>query len=330
MNNKDSFNWALVGSGGITNKFLTGLRAAGGCPAAIVSRNLTSAKDFALQNGIEKAYGSFDDMLEDRSIDAVYIGAPHTTHKDLTVRALKAKKAVLCEKPSAINAMELKEMICAAKENNSFLMEAIWNRFTPPFQIVRDWLSRNIIGDIKMVQANFGFFAHFNPKDRLFDLHLGGGALLDAGIYPLSLISMAFGGERPASIKSQLYFGESGVDEEDAVILSYGGQKIAFAAAAIRTEMANDAWIYGTKGKIHIPFFIWARSARLLLNGKDECFYEPEFVSNGYNYEAAEVMNCLREGKTESPIMTWDESLVLMETMDAIRAQWNFRYPCEM
>jgi predicted dehydrogenase len=329
MNRKENINWALVGTGGITNKFVVGLKAAGGRISAAVSRNMESAKNFAAQNGIEKAYDNYDRMLEDKDIDAVYIGTPHTTHKDLTVRALKAKKAVLCEKPAAINAGEVREMIATARDNNVFFMEAIWNRFTPPMQKVREWLSQGAIGEIKMVQANFGFCAEYDPKDRLFDLNLGGGALLDAGIYPLSMISMVFGGKKPADIKSQLYFGESGADEEDAVILSYGGEKIAFAAAAIRTAMANDAWIYGTQGKIHIPFFIWARSARLLPDGKGEYYYEGDFISNGYNYEAAEVMNCIREGKNESSVVPWDESLVLAETMDTIRAQWNFKYPCE-
>jgi len=326
---RDTINWALVGCGRITTKFIVGLRAAGGCPAAVVSRSREKAQYFASQYGIKKAYDNYDSMLEDKTIDAVYIGTPHTTHKDLTVRALKAHKAVLCEKPAAVNARELKEMLCAAGENNSFFMEAMWTRFTPPLQKVREWLSQNLIGEVKMVQANFGFNANYDPKDRLFDPHLGGGALLDAGIYPLSLISMAFGGIKPVDIKSMLYFGETGVDEEDAVILSYGGSRIAYAASAIRTDMENDAWIYGTDGRIHIPNFIWARNAGIYTNGKENCKYEPEFVSNGYNYEAEAVMNYLRDGKRESPVMTWDESLILMETMDLIREQWNFRYPCE-
>jgi len=330
MNKKETFNWALVGSGGITNSFLAGLKATNGNPAAIVSRSLERAKDFASRNGIEKFFDNYDRMLEDKTIDIVYIGTPHTSHRDFSVRALKAGKAVLCEKPSAINAVELRSMILAAQENNSFFMEAIWTLFLPPLVKVRKWLSGELIGEVKMVQANFGYNTHFDPKNRFFDLNLGGGALLDAGIYPLSIISMVFGGKKPLDIKSQLFFGETGTDEEDAVILSYGGSRIAFAAAATRTEMTNDAWIYGTRGMIHIPDFLRARTARLLLNGKDEYFYQPDFISNGYNYEAQAVMNCLREGKVESPVITWDESMVLMETMDTIRSQWNYRYPCEI
>ena len=326
---KDTINWALAGTGVICNKFLEGLRAAGGHAKAVVSRTQERAEEFAARKGIEKAYNSYELMLEDKSIDAVYIGTPHTSHKDLAVSALKAKKAVLCEKPAAVNSRELGEILLAAHENNVFFMEAMWTRFLPPLQKTREWLSQGIIGDVKMVQSNFGFRADYDPKNRLFDLNLGGGALLDVGIYPLSIISMTFGGEEPFDIKSQLNFGESGVDEEDAVILSYSKNRIAYASAAIRTEMKNDTWIYGSKGMIHIPDYIFAHSASLILEGKEPYHYLPKIISNGYNYEAQEVMNCIRDGKTENPVMAWDESLKIMKTMDRIRSQWDFRYPCE-
>ncbi|AEF83053.1 Gfo/Idh/MocA family protein [Leadbettera azotonutricia] len=327
---KKTINWALAGTGGITNHFFVGLRAAeGACIKAAVSRTKENADKFAAQYGIEKAFDSFDNMLEDPAIDAVYIGTPHTTHRDMVVKALKAKKAVLCEKPTAINAGELKEMIGAARDNKTFFMEAMWTRFTPPLCKVREWLSQGFIGEVKMVQANFGFSTDLNPQGRLFNLELGGGSLLDAGIYPLSLASMVFGGKKPEKISSQAYFGETGVDEEAAVILSYGGPRIAYAASAIRTAMVNDGWIYGTQGRIHLPGFVFSHKAILMLDGRYDYTYEPDFYSNGYNYEAEAVMDCIREGKTESEVMPWAESLVLMETMDEIRRQWNFKYPCE-
>jgi predicted dehydrogenase len=327
---KKIVNWALTGTGGITNRFLTGLRAAeGGNAAAIVSRTRENADAFALKYGIEKSFDKYDSMLEDPSIDMVYIGTPHTTHREMAVKALNAGKAVLCEKPAAINAGELREMIEAAARNKVFFMEAMWTRFTPPLRKVREWLDQGLIGEVKMAQANFGFSTAFNPRGRLFNLELGGGALLDAGIYPLSLASMVFGGKKPERVVSQLYFGETGADEEAAAILSYGGCRVAYTACANRTAMVNDGWIYGTGGKIHIPNFVFAHSAVLLLEGRYEYRYEPDFVSNGYNYEADAAMDCIREGKTESEVMPWAESLVLMETMDEIRGQWNYRYPAE-
>jgi predicted dehydrogenase len=329
---KNNINWALAGTGRIVNKFLIGLGATGGRAAAVVSRTRENAQKFAAQNEIEKAYDNYDRMLEDPEVDVVYIGTPHTSHKNLAVRALMAKKAVLCEKPCAINAGELREMIRTAEENKTFFMEAMWTRFTPPLVKVREWLSDGLIGEVSMVEANFGFSALFNPQDRLFNPDLGGGALLDAGIYPLSIISLAFGGKKPEDIKSQMFFGKTGVDEQTLAILSYGRHRMAYAASSIRTSLTNDAWIYGTQGKIHIPNFIWARSAELLFNDSDrmETFTPENFISNGYNYEAEEVMRCIREGKTESEIMPWDESLAIMETMDRIRAQWDFKYPGEI
>jgi len=326
---KETLNWALVGTGGISNRFVVGLKAAGGNPYAVVSRSMEKGRDFANKYGAEKVYDNFDRMLEDNSVDIVYIGSPHTTHKDLTVRALKAKKAVLCEKPSAINSAELQEMIKTARENNSFFMEAMWNRFTPPLCKVREWLSNSLIGDITMIQANFGFNSPFNPAHRVYNPELGGGSLLDGAIYPLALISMVHNGKRPEDIKSLLYFGETGVDEESFIILSYGGNRLAYAASAVRTPMVNDAWIYGTTGKIHVPTFTFAHCANLILDNRYNYHYEPDYVSNGYGYEAVEVMKCVREGRTESSVMPWSESLVIMETMDRIRAQWNFKYPCE-
>ena len=326
---KEKINWALVGTGGISNRFIIGLKAAGGKAEAVVSRSMEKARDFAQRHGAEKAFDNYDKMLEDPSIEIVYIGSPHTTHKDLSIRALRAGKAVLCEKPAAINSVELKEMLDTARKNNCFFMEAMWNRFTPPLCKVREWLSQSLIGDIKLVQASFGFNSPYTPQSRVYNPEMGGGSLLDAGIYPLSLISMVFNGARPEGIESRLFIGETGVDEEAFAILSYGGPRMAFLASAVRTQMVNDAWIYGTSGKIHIPSFTWAHSADLMLDNRYNYHYEPDYISNGYGYEAAEVMNCIREGKTESPVMTWDESLVIMNTMDKIRYRWNFKYPQE-
>jgi predicted dehydrogenase len=142
----NAMNWALVGTGAICSRFIVGLRAAGARAAAVVSRSLETARDFAGRYNIEKAFGNFDEMLGDPTIDVVYIGTPHTAHKDFAVRALKAKKAVLCEKPSAINLRELKEMINATRENQVFFMEAMWNGFSPPLCKVREWLAQGLLG----------------------------------------------------------------------------------------------------------------------------------------------------------------------------------------
>jgi predicted dehydrogenase len=330
VNLKEQINWAVVGTGGITNRFLAGLRDANGANLyAAVSRTQGNAERCAAQFGMKKAYGNYDDMLNDPAVDAIYIGTPHVTHKELAIKAFRAKKAVLCEKPVSINARELSEMIAEARAHKVFFMEAMWTRFVPPLVKVREWISSGIIGDVKLVQANFCFSTPFNPQGRLFNIDLGGGALLDAGVYPISLASMVFGGKKPEAVISMMYRGKTNVDEEVSALLSYGGPHTASISAALSTAAVNDGWIYGTQGRIHLPDFVFCHSANLAVNGRYSYHYEPEFLSNGYNYEAEEVMRCVKEGKTESETMSLDESLTIMEIMDQIRTQHGFRYPGE-
>lgn len=326
----DTMNWGLIGTGNIVKKFMIGLRAAQGAKlAAVVSRSQEKADAFAREYGIDKGYGSVDEMLADPEIQIVYIGTPHSTHQEYALKAFAAGKAVLCEKPVTINAAELKEMIDAARSNHVFFMEAMWTRFLPAVKKVREWLANGLIGEVKMMEANFGFVVPWNPEGRLLNINLGGGALLDAGTYPISFASMVFGGKKPEKIGSVAYFGETHVDEEFMGVISYGGQQMASVSAALRTGMISDAWIYGSSGKIHVPDFVFGRSAELISDGKYTEHFEPEFVSNGYNYEAEEVMNCIRNGMLESSVMPLDESLQIMETLDAIRGQWGFQYPFE-
>ena len=327
---KKEINWALVGTGGISNRFVVGLKAAeGAVAAAVVSRSKENADAFAIRHSIEKSYDNFDCMLEDPAIDAVYIGTPNTSHHDLTIKALKAKKAVLCEKPAALNARELGEMVRTARETKVFFMEAMWNRFSPPLVKVREWLRDELIGEIKTVEANFGSVAVFNSKSRIFDPEQGGGALLDIGIYPLALFSMIFNAQKPERIVSQMFFNEAGTDNLTAVTLSYGRGRICHLTVGYGFQMTNEAWIYGTAGRIHIPNYSFAHRAELYAEPRYTYRYEPEYISNGYNYEAEEVMHCIREGHIESRIVSWDESLLIAETMDTIRSQWNFKYPSE-
>ncbi|MDR0730465.1 MAG: Gfo/Idh/MocA family oxidoreductase [Treponema sp.] len=327
---KDSINWGVVGTGGITRRFSRGLQAVEGARLyAAASRTGEKAEAFAAEFGCRKAYGDYRAMLEDPAVDVVYIGTPHVTHKEIAIHAFRAKKAVLCEKPVSINAAELSAMIAEARANKVFFMEAMWTRFVPALRKVKEWLNSGIIGEVKMVQANFCFSAPFNPQSRLYNIELGGGALLDAGVYPVSLASLVFGGKRPEALSSMMYRGTTGVDEEVSLILSYGGPRMACLSAAVSAACVNDGWIYGTEGHIHLPDFVFSHSADLHRNGRYTHHCEPDFVSNGYNYEVQEVMNCLRGGKLESGIMGLDESLVIMETMDRVRAQNGFRYPGE-
>jgi len=207
-------------------------------------------------------------------------------------------------------------------------MEAMWTRYLPAIKKVREWLSSGAIGEVRMLKADFGFRCEWNPNGRFLNYELGGGALLDAGIYPVSFASMVFRSQ-PSRITSMPHIGETGVDEQFTALFGYGGGKMASIAGAIRTRLISDALIIGTEGNIHIPNFLRARCAILSIQDKQVETYEPAFEGTGYNYEAAEAMRCLREGKLESDIMPLDESLSIMKTMDSVRNQWGLKYPGE-
>jgi predicted dehydrogenase len=327
---KTTINWALAGTGGITNSFAQGLRLAEGASLyAVSSRTKDKAEKFAARHGVQKAFADYGAMLADPKVDAVYIGVPHSAHCELALQALDAGKAVLCEKPAAINAAELRRMIDKARDKKLFFMEAMWARFVPPVVKAREWLADGLIGDLRMAQGNFCFKVDLPPEHRLLAPALGGGALLDAGVYPLSFASMAFGGVKPEKVSGTMTMGTTGVDEHTAAILGYGAGKTAMISAALSFAAVNDMWFYGTAGHIHLPSFVWAHSANLALAGKPVYHWEGDFRGNGYNYEAEAVMDCLREGRLESAVMPLAESLVIAETMDEIRRQCGFRYPKE-
>jgi predicted dehydrogenase len=325
-----TINWALAGTGGITNSFVRGLAITKGANLlAVASRSKENAEKFASKYGAQLAYGSFDAMLDNRDIDVVYLGVPHTAHKELALKAFQAGKAVLCEKPVAVNAEELAQMIASARKYNVFFMEAMWSRFVPPVRKAREWLQDGLIGEARLVQGNFGFKANVPPENRLRNINLGGGSLLDAGVYPVSFASMVFGGTKPRKISSVLSLGETGVDEDVAALIDWGSRKTAFVSAAISLSTENDFWIYGTEGTVRLPSFVFCRSADLTLPGKTSYHWEGDFRGNGYNYEAKAVMDCLREGRKECDIMPLDESLVIAEIMDEIRRQGGLKYPGE-
>jgi predicted dehydrogenase len=248
-------------------------------------------------------------------------------HKDNTIMCLEAGKATLCEKPFTVNADEADQVVRAARDRSVFCMEAMWSRFVPSMVRLRELLAEGAVGEVRMVMADFGFRTGWSPAGRALNPRLAGGGLLDVGIYPLSLASMILG--RPESVCGLAHIGETGVDEQAAVVLKYPGGCLAVTACGVRTATPQEAWVIGTEGRIHLGPRWWA-GGKLTLHagGRRTCFDVP-IKGNGYNYEAEEVMHCLAAGKTESDVMPLDESVELMETMDEIRRQWGLRYPME-
>ncbi|MDO3408361.1 Gfo/Idh/MocA family oxidoreductase [Saccharibacillus sp. CPCC 101409] len=330
--NKDKIKWGIIGTGWIADQFAADLKhASNGELYAVGSRTLESAREFAGKFDIPQAYGSYEELVGDPEVDAVYVGTPHPFHKENVLTALNAGKAVLCEKPFTVNAKELDEMIETAREKKLFLMEAMWSRFLSPLVQVRKWLSEQKIGEIRIVKAEFGFDAGWNPEGRLLNPELGGGALLDAGVYPVSFASMVFG-PNPQSVWTTAHIGETGVDEHFSILLDYGSGRTASLNGGVRLNMPNDAYIHGTNGYIHIPQFLFAKEATLYVSGE-----EPVTVTDdredrgikGYAYEAEEVGRALLEGRRESGIISLAESLGIMRLLDNVRGQWGLKYPFE-
>jgi predicted dehydrogenase len=241
---------------------------------------------------------------------------------------LDAGKAVICEKPFAMNAGQAQEMIDLARAKKVFLMEAMWTRYFPVMARVRELLAEETIGDVSLVQCDFGFRTNFNPQHRLFAPPLGGGALLDVGIYPTSFASMVLG--KPETVTGMARMGETGVDEDTALLFKYADGALAQLSCAIRTETPQIAVINGTKGRITVHRRWWKPEALTLeIHGQDAQVIDLPPTGNGYNYEAAEVGRCLRAGLLESEVMPLDETLTIMHTLDEIRAQWGLTYPME-
>jgi predicted dehydrogenase len=364
--------WGILGTGKIARDFSQGLKFLPDAQLlAVGSRSLATAQEFSRKLKIPRAYGSYEELVKDPDIDVIYIATPHIRHKEDCILCLEAGKPILCEKPFTINAQEAREVIALARQKQLFCMEAMWMRFMPLILKVRELINNGTIGEVRMLKADFGYPAEFSPDHRFFNLKLGGGALLDRGIYPLSLCFFLLG--TPASIVSQASIGTTGVDEQSAMILSYPQGQLAILSATLRSLTSNEAIIIGTQGqiRIHAPFFRPAQLSiskgseftssaskpshpsfkqKLVASAKENPFIKQLYFrfgssllpliqpstkivqpaeGNGYNYEAAEVMRCLRSGEQESKIMPLDETLSLMETMDSIRSQWNLKYPQE-
>lgn len=321
--------WGILGLGNIAHQFARAIpHAPGAWLAAAGSRTQAKADAFGREFGAARAYGSYDGVLADPDVDCVYIATPHCGHYEDAMASLRAGKHVLCEKPFMVNDSEATEVIALAREKNLFCMEAMWTRFFPLMDRLREMIATGVIGEVRAMQADFSFRAAFDPNSRLYDPSLTGGALLDVGIYPLSLASMIFG--KPSKISGVAHLGSTGVDEQNAVTLDYARGQHAVVTSAVSVQGFQEAQILGTDGRIriHPP---WAVPRALTLTKPDgpEETIEAPFAGNGYNYEIVETMRCIESGLVESPLMPLDETLENARIMTALRKSWHLKYPGE-
>jgi predicted dehydrogenase len=325
-----SIRWGIIGTGNIAHHFGNGLKVVPDAElVAVGSRSMEKANTFGDEFDVPRRYGSYTELVADADVDVVYVSTPHQDHRASTLLCLDAGKPVLCEKPFAINVGEAREMVDAARAKGLFLMEAMWTRYRPTMVKVRELIGEGALGDVRFLSANIGWKSQFDPEFRLFNPDLGGGALLDGGVYPVSFASMVLGA--PSAIASVATLGETNVDEQEAIALAYPSGAVASLGVTIQASPISIGLILGTKGRIEIHHD-WHRPEGLTFTpygGESQRFDYPQAEGNGYQYEAIEVGRCLREGLLESPVMTLDETLSIMETMDTLRGQWGVRYPME-
>ena len=326
---KQVVRWGILAPGGISGAFAAALHQAEGAElAAVGSRDLDRARAFASKYGMSRAHGSYADLAADPGVDAIYIGTPHAFHERDTILCLGQGKHVLCEKPFAINAAEGRRMVQAAGENDRLLMEAMWTRFLPSLEHMQKVIGAGLIGEPRTLTADFGIRPEFDPHSRLFDPWLGGGALLDLGVYAVSLSSWLFG--NPVDIKGTANLGPTGVDDDSAFVLRHTGGQMTNAFQSFRVQTPREAVIQGTEGwvKLHEP---WWGTSRLTIQ---TAVAEPETLEfslrgGGYTHMAEAFMELIRTGQRDSGVMPLAESLTIMETMDILRRQWGQKYPME-
>lgn len=320
--------WGIIAPGGIANAFAKEvIKTKDGILSAVYGRNEDKTKEFAKMHKIDKYYSDIDEFLKDKDIDAVYIATPHNYHMEYAKKCVLAKKHVLCEKPFSYNYKTGKEIIDIARENNVFIMEALWTLFLPAVNKAKEWIEEGKIGKIKLITASFGFKSEFNAKHRLYNPDLAGGALLDLGIYPI-LFSNFIANSYPNEIKANAEFTKTNVDESDIINLKYQDGILSSLNCSLTSKLNNEAVIYGENGKIVIPRF-WSSKEAYLYTEENTEKYIDEYEEAGYKYEIEEANNCIINKALESNVASHKNTLELAKIMDEIRKQIGLVYPFE-
>lgn len=315
-----------MGIGRIADKFAHDLLTVENAELyAVASTSLERAQAFALKYNASHAFGSYDGLLTLADLDVVYIATPHPAHANCAKLCLSNGIAVLCEKPFAMNESEVREMIEIATAKQTFLMEAMWTRFLPTTLKTIELIESGSIGEIKTIHADFGFQAAYEPEKRLYNKQLGGGALLDIGIYPayLSLLLLGY----PSSIHAVSTFSSTGVDETTSFVFGYENEATAVLSCTITTNTNCEAVIYGTKGKIVMASRFHEAQKVTLYEGEEKPIdFVFERSTFGYDYEAREVAACLLNGEVESKRMPHSMSKKLIHLLDKIREKTGIVY----
>ncbi len=320
--------WGIVGAGNIAHSFSKDLALVdGGELTAVASRDIAKAKAFAKEYGAPYTYGSYEELFQSGSVDVIYIATPHTSHAKWSIAAMNAGHHVLCEKPIGVNKSQVLELIKVAKENNVFLMEALWSRFNPTIKKVKELVADGAIGDIGYLHADFAFYGLDRDEDgRILNPELAGGSLLDIGIYPIFLSYLMLG--MPKDIKASVHFHKTGVEVQTSMIFDYeNAQAILYSGLTSNSEM--KAQIAGSKGSIFIHPRWHETTGYTLEKDGAATINEVGKVGKGYAHEIEEVHACLAAGKVQSDLWSHQNSLDLIEIMDSIRDKTGIVFPFE-
>ena len=322
------FKWGILGPGGIAKAFAEDLKLLQGHSiAAVGSRSISNAQSFADTYG-GSAYGSYEDLVADSQVDAIYVATPHPAHKDNVILALNAGKPVLCEKPFSVNAIDAQHMVDTATKNNVALMEAMWARFLPHYAKVREIVASGVLGKILTVHADHGQRLADRNIPRLVEPELAGGALLDLGIYPVSFAHMILG--NPTSVTSSAVLTEKGVDAQTSMIFDYANGAQAVLNTTMIEQTPCRAVVAGLNGWIEIDrTFYNPASMRVVMNDGTVTEYPNSYQGHGLREQAEIFKQLVQSGKKQSEILTWKDTVDIMKTLDTVRAQIGLKYPFE-
>jgi len=320
--------WGIVGLGQIARSFAQDLKLLPEAElTAVASTSIARASEFAQEFACEKSYGSYRELFEDPEVDVVYVATVHTTHCSLSIEAMNCGKHVLCEKPMAINQGQAKQMVQASKDNNVFLMEALWTRFNPSILKMVELIEQGSIGKVRYINADFTFYVlNTDPKARLLNVELAGGSLLDMGVYPIFLSYLLLG--KPKEILARSQFGETGAEVQTSMIFHYDdAQAVLYSGFASNTDL--KAKICGEKGEIFInPFWFEPRSFDLIKNGEIQPHNIPT-IGKGFAHEIIEVHECISNSKLESDKWSHQHAIDLVSIVDEVRQQSGISFPFE-
>jgi len=325
---EQEIGWGILGPGKIARKFADDLAMVGGGRlVAAASRSMERAQTFVNDYGADYAFGSYEELFSCDAVDVIYIATPHTGHMEWTIKAMVHGKHVLCEKPLGINLKEVEQMIATAKENKVFLMEAMWSRFNPSIQKVKELVDGGELGKVSYMHADFAFYGlNADEQGRLLNLDLAGGSILDIGIYPIFLSYLLLG--KPGKIHSISNFYKTGVEVQTSILFDYPeAQSILYSGLTTKSEMRAE--IQGDKGSIYIDPRWHETQGFSLFKEESEVRHDLPTKGMGYSYEIEEVHSCLNANQLESKLWSHQNSLDLISLMDEVRSQSGVVFPFE-